>query len=979
MNTLKYSSSEMDDTLNHNYIKKPLGKSLDHFKYNGNNNNDSFIFILNSLSNSFNNFYDSTMKTFQDVNHNNLTLSNQILFIKYLLSVIKNKIEVNVEIKNEVEKLNSHMEKIDINKKILDKNILTINNSCLAYHNHFEKMIKKLKNINFRKKYESSRKNRKNYLIEDNNINYEYNNYRNISNYKRDYDSCKTSIDKDKKDFMKLNSSNRYHELNSNGLNSFEKKKYKRSSYDKKINNLYYQKIKNNLARFNSSLLNNDNRNRNDYQIYNSQNDNKNIRLFNIKNNNINQYNSKNSNYDKLYYNRGKLGSNKKNNFRCASVSDAPQNKSNAYDNNFNEGNLQAKDNNHISNVYKKLELELALKIITFIKLNNSINNIEDNFNEKIQKFNKLKNYILYLSNNIIDKYKKNSQFTDIRNIEEENKLLNMKYKNLKKNMEILKQKYNNLLIKSNYFNNNISPKKSELKNMKKDSDFNTELLLSQKIADVTNLSHKNSEFLFQINKLQKEKESLIQKLEDKEKSLNNNNKINKNNDKEIESIISNNNIIKINEESIEKYKKEINQMNEENLKLNNEIKKLNEKINKLNEINNINKNNNTKYEKEIIQKNNEIESLNKKINELNRININNENGNNSKLQEEIIEKINQIENMNKKMTELKQINNKNENKIKELIEEQKNKEKISKEKIETLTKNNQKLSKENEEYSNNKKNNINEINKLKNTINELETKLNNNINELNSKIISSDENQDSIDNNKNIKNKKIIDEYEHQIELLKETNKIINKSNEELKTKNETILKELNDLKNNDNKTNIDTKEVYNSEQYIIICDKSKDGLKWFLLKDKKYTNDKNNYDNLFWVDNNKIENIKNYNKFKSEEDEMNEIIISNIKKLEEKENIISQLKYKINNYEKNNSAFMDVTSDSKKKMNKSKSEQSMKNKSNNNSHIFSNSKNRHNNIDDFDQNLDDNIKDDYSKNKYFYLEGQGLGLLNK
>ena len=977
MNPLKYSSSEMDDTLTNNYIKKPLGKSLNHFNYNGNNNKDSFISILNSLSNSFNNFYDSTMKTFQDVNHNNLTLSNQILFIKYLLSVIKNKIEVNVEIKNEVEKLSSHLEKIDNNKKILDQNILTINNSCLAYHNHFEKMIKKLKNINYRIKYESSRKNRKNYIIEDNNINYIYNNHRNIINYKRDYDSCKTSIDKDAKDLLKSNSSNRYHELNSNGLNSFEKKKYKRSSYDKKINNLYYQKIKNNITRFNSSLLNNDNRN--DYQIHNNQNDNKNIRLFNIKKNNINQYNSKKNNYEKFYYNRGKLGSNKKNNFRCSSVSDAPQNISNIYDNNYNEGNLQVKDNNHINNGYKKLELELALKVITFIKLNNNINNIDDNFKEKIQKFNNLKNYILYLSKNIINKYKKNSQNIDIRNIEEENKLINMKYNNLKKNMDILKQKYNNLLIKNNYISNNISPKKFEIKNMKKDSEFNTELLLSQKIADVTNLSHKNSEFLFEINKLQKEKESLIQKLEDKEKSINNENKIDKNNDKEIESIISNNNIIKINEENIEKYKNEINQMNEENLKLNNEIKKLNEKINKLNEINNINKNNNTKYEKEIMQKNNEIESFNKKINELSRININNENGNNSKLQEEIIEKINEIENMNKKLTDLKQINNKNENKIKELIEEQKNKEKISKEKIETLTKNNQKLSKENEDYSNNKKSNINEINNLKNTINELQTKLNNSIKELNSKKISSEENQDSIDNNKSIKNKKIIDEYEHQIELLKETNKLISKSNDELKTKNETILKELNDLKNNDNKTNIITKEVYNSEQYLIICDKSKDGLKWFLLKDKKYTNDKNNYDNLFWVDNNKIENIKKYNKFKSEDDEMNEIIISNIKKLEEKENIISQLKYKINNYEKNNSAFMDVTSDSKKKMNKSKSEQTMKNKSNNNSHIFSSSKNRYSNNGDFEQNLDDNIKDDYSKNQYFYLEGKGLGLLNK
>ena len=61
LNTLKYSSSEMDDTLTHNYIKKPFGKSLNHFNHNDINNNDSFNSILNSLSNSFYNFYDSTM------------------------------------------------------------------------------------------------------------------------------------------------------------------------------------------------------------------------------------------------------------------------------------------------------------------------------------------------------------------------------------------------------------------------------------------------------------------------------------------------------------------------------------------------------------------------------------------------------------------------------------------------------------------------------------------------------------------------------------------------------------------------------------------------------------------------------------------------------------------------------------------------------------------------------------------------------
>ena len=112
-----------------------------------------------------------------------------------------------------------------------------------------------------------------------------------------------------------------------------------------------------------------------------------------------------------------------------------------------------------------------------------------------------------------------------------------------------------------------------------------------------------------------------------------------------------------------------------------------------------------------------------------------------------------------------------------------------------------------------------------------------------------------------------------------------------------------------------------------------------------------------------------------------MNEIIINNIKKLEEKENIISKLNYKIENMGyyifSDDEIEEEEPKQNKKKIQKSKSEQTFKNKINNSQNIFMSNKNRFK-LDDNEQNLNDNIKDDFSKNQYFYLEGNGLGLLN-
>ena len=148
--------------------------------------------------------------------------------------------------------------------------------------------------------------------------------------------------------------------------------------------------------------------------------------------------------------------------------------------------------------------------------------------------------------------------------------------------------------------------------------------------------------------------------------------------------------------------------------------------------------------------------------------------------------------------------------------------------------------------------------------------------------------------------------------------------------------------------------------------------------MKNKKNAEEKNSYENLCWVEDGLMEkDLKKYNKFISEEEEMNGIIINNIKRLEEKETIISKLSHRIDLYE-NLSSFDDQFDDfkeSKKPIQKSKSV-NIKNTSNNKNELFS-SKNKYNFFNDFDQNLNENIKD-FSKNQYFYLEGNGLGLLN-
>ena len=158
---LKYSLNEIENFTPYNIYKKPYKKSLNN--YNNLKDYNSINSILDYLSKNSNNFYESSMKIFQEINNNNLTFSNQILFIQYLLSVIKNKNAVNINminINNELEKISSHLEKIIYNRKILDNNFLEMSNKIINYNNNFQNILKKLKKLNLKNEYESPKKSR---------------------------------------------------------------------------------------------------------------------------------------------------------------------------------------------------------------------------------------------------------------------------------------------------------------------------------------------------------------------------------------------------------------------------------------------------------------------------------------------------------------------------------------------------------------------------------------------------------------------------------------------------------------------------------------------------------------------------------------------------------------------------------------------------------------------------------------------------
>jgi len=293
---------------------------------------------------------------------------------------------------------------------------------------------------------------------------------------------------------------------------------------------------------------------------------------------------------------------------------------------------------------------------------------------------------------------------------------------------------------------------------------------------------------------------------------------------------------------------------------------------------NNENNNKNYKYKyelmiEEINTKKNEINELNNKIDEL------------TKTNNSLLNKLDTIELSNKN---LEQEKTNLTLKIKKLEDFSSNKKIIitnsDEEPIEDFSDIIEEQSSENEK----EKNLVKENNKLQEKINILQS-------ELNKKIL-----------NENDKNRKLSrnagnNEYENCVDFdpinrIKKEKNSSNNNMSELKIKEDLIEKlqsRINELEKN--------KNIYFSkkDEYIIISEKNYKTLKWFLLT-KKININNLNYENTFWANKDNVDKelIKNINLEISDEEKM---IMNYLKKLEEKENIISKLQLKIKNMEKN------------------------------------------------------------------------------
>ena len=254
---------------------------------------------------------------------------------------------------------------------------------------------------------------------------------------------------------------------------------------------------------------------------------------------------------------------------------------------------------------------------------------------------------------------------------------------------------------------------------------------------------------------------------------------------------------------------------------------------------------------------------------------------------------------------------------------------------------NDQSLSNRNEDQ------NLVEINKkLQEKVNQLQLELNQQL--LSGKTFKIN-NRNKIMNNNYIKDNESIkinnkeDSYNLSISKNNENIEDLKKSfNKELKMK-EDMIEQLQKKLNDKNNININTKnnnKIYNHKEYVILCDKHYKNLHWFLLapklkaKDniKKSFNEKNKinnelytYDNVFWVDKNHIEEeINKFNNFEKENEEENKIIMNYIKKLEEKENIISKLTLRLTTIEKSFNNKSTINNEKNSSKNRSKSSNS-------------------------------------------------------
>ena len=538
-------------------------------------------------------------------------------------------------------------------------------------------------------------------------------------------------------------------------------------------------------------------------------------------------------------------------------------------------------------------------------------------------------------NNNILTK--KDNEIKKLKELLEENKINNDKLKEINKEKDNKIKKLNELL--------------SSLKN-KSDTNY---ILINEKNSIISELNSKIKQLNKEINNISDKAKQIKdinifkEQIEKQEKEINELKQIVNNKNNDIKNI--NNNKIKI-ENELNKMKNEIENKNKEIQTLNSKYKELTIEKNSMDAKNKINTEKEIKNLKEkiaVLQKENTniieekgnclkiIDEKSQEINQLDSIiNMLKEKmkdfEKNNNVEEEGKIDVQDIENdiINYKDTEENEIlkNNLDENK-QFSIEMGYNNENQSKRLSTPSFKSPEKD--DDIDNKNDKSNNIIELKKINDLllkkIVEYESMLKINLNAeeiendyLKNNAISENNinNNDGKDNDikyyqdKYIQSLKVIHEYKKKCEFYEISNE--NVKNDLVKSKSEIKeltkkLKENNITFDNNNNfvtsiSSIKLNNLYNPNEYNILCDKEYNKFKWFLMKKKSKEDEEEEektYDNLIWVPKIDVVDLNKFNQYINQEeiDNTNEII-NLVKKLEEKENTISKLTYRLEILEK-------------------------------------------------------------------------------
>ena len=823
---------------------------------------NEFVSLINNLSSSLKDCFKLINNSLKNIKDISSSLGNQIVYSKCL---INDYIMVNKKNKNDkLIQVKDRLDFIDNNKNLLESNISFMNVNITSFLEHAKTLFKRMK---------ISRNNKLNNIQNNNNIlknDIKFNNYFSNNNYNSN-DNYHSKETKNKRNYSSYDNM-RYKAKSQNTFQNYNSLSFKK--------NKSFKNISDNLLINSSDDVNNNNiENKNDCserqktisfnlrQFMFNKNKNKINNL--LENISLNKENKINKNYNLLFnycslVNNSKTKNNRKkvNKGNIKSLKNINSFKNDNRINNFFNNNIyENRNDNNLNNNKKKINFNYNSNSSINKMINKDVDN-SDSLKIAENNNNKQKNIDAILANKIIEYFTllKSNEKNKIKIDKIQKYLINI-------SLNIINKKENHINnLKQNFLKNAKIPENIMRNNYSNQMRINN---------SVGNDKKENSENIINIlNKELNKKNEYIRKIKNVMENRCNKNGIVKAQNFEI---IQKRKILLI-------IKKEINlnylsDMN--NYKTIEELKK--QIIELKHNYNNENNNKNYKYKYELVieeinTKKNEINELNNKIDEL------------TKTNNSLLNKLDTIE-LSKKNLEQEKTNLLL--KIKKLEDFSNGNKKIiitnsDEEPIEDFSDIIEEQSSENEK----EKNLVQENNKLQEKINILQS-------ELNKKIL-----------NENDKNRKLSrnagnNEYENCVDFdpinrIKKEKNNSNNNISELKMKEDLIEKlqaKINELEKNNNKNIFFSKK----DDYIILSEKNYKTLKWFLLT-KKININNLNYENTFWTNKENVDKelIKNLNLEISNTDE-EKMIMNYLKKLEEKENIISKLQLKIKNMEKN------------------------------------------------------------------------------